>query len=136
MIDTASGKTLVDPTIFPLLSLYHTGKRAVRKDCPLSCFSVGARRLPLYFNKILLKNDKFTLTINNACVRMWKKEVLWMLSFTMFFTPAMLLLLVLALILLVQGVRRRSWKWLRASLGLFVLVCGCVSLLMEFISRM
>lgn len=59
-----------------------------------------------------------------------------MLSFTMFFTPAMLALLVLALILLVQGVRRRSWKYLRASLGVFVLVCGCVSVLMEFISRM
>lgn len=59
-----------------------------------------------------------------------------MLSFTMFFTPAMLALLVLALILLVQGVRRRSWRYLRASLGVFVLVCGCVSVLMEFISRM
>lgn len=76
MIDTASGKTLVDPTIFPLLSLYHTGKRAVLSDCPLSCFFGGSAAVPLYFNKILLKNDKFTLTINNACVRMWKKEVL------------------------------------------------------------
>lgn len=59
-----------------------------------------------------------------------------MLSFTMFFTPAMLALLVLALVLLIRGVRRRSWGYLRASLGLFVLVCGCVSLLMEFITRM
>lgn len=87
-------------------------------------------------NKILLKNDKFALTNNNARVRMWEKEVLGMLSFTMFFTPAMLALLILALILLIQGVRRRSWKWLRASLGLFVLACGCVSVLMEFITRM
>lgn len=136
MIDTASGKRLLTPP-FSLSFLYiiqESGQSERAARFPV--FSAGARRLPLYFNKILLKNDKFTLTINNACVRMWKKEVLWMLSFTMLFTPAMLLLLVLALILLVQGVRRRSWKWLRASLGLFVLVCGCVSLLMEFISRM
>lgn len=59
-----------------------------------------------------------------------------MLSFTMFFTPAMLALLVLSVILLVRGVRRRSWKNLYASLGLLVLVCGCVSVLMEFITQM
>lgn len=90
----------------------------------------------LFFSKILLKNDKFILTIDNACARMWKKEVLPMPSFTMFFTPAMLTLLVLAVILLVRGIRRRSWGWLCASLGLSALACTCVSVLMEFIARM
>lgn len=136
MIDTTSGKRLLIPP-FSLSFLYiiqESGQsgRAARFPA-LQRFS---GYLILVLNKILLKNDKFTLTINNICVRIWKKEVLCVLSFTMFFTPAMLALLILSLILLVRGVRRRSWRSFRASLGLFVLVCGCVSAVMEFISRM
>lgn len=58
------------------------------------------------------------------------------MSFTMFFTPAVLALLVLAVVWLVQGVRRRDRGRLCASLGLFVLAGACISLVMEFITRM
>jgi len=64
-----------------------------------------------------------------------KKEAVPM-SFTKFYTPAMLALLVLAVILLIQAVRRRSGWRLCASLGTFALAGLSISLVMDFITRM
>ena len=58
------------------------------------------------------------------------------MSFTMFFTPAMLALVVLAAALLVQSVRRRNPGMLCCALGLLALTGLCVSVVMEFITRM
>ena len=58
------------------------------------------------------------------------------LSFTMFFTPAVLLLAVLAVLLLVRGIRMRNRGMIFCSAGIAVLAGACVSLVMEFITRM
>lgn len=66
---------------------------------------------------------------------MWKKEAV-SVSFTKFFTPAVLLLLLLAVFLLVRGIRTRSKRLIVCSAGVLVLIGLCVSLVMEFITRM
>ena len=58
------------------------------------------------------------------------------MSFTMFFAPTMLAVLGLAAVLLVQGVRQRKRKKWLLAMGLFGLAGTCMSLLMEFITRM
>lgn len=58
------------------------------------------------------------------------------MSFTKFFTPVMLILFLLGVALLVQSIRRRSAWMLCCSLGLLALMVLCVSLVMEFITRM
>lgn len=57
-------------------------------------------------------------------------------SFTMFFTPAMLALVILAAVLLVQSIRRQNAGLLCCALGLLALTGLCVSIVMEFITRM
>lgn len=57
------------------------------------------------------------------------------MSFTLLFTPAVLILFTLAAVWLFQGVReRRTWKLLSAA-GLFLLTTACGALVMEFITR-
>ena len=74
------------------------------------------------------------MTINIHCARMWKKEV-GLMSFTMWFTPAVLLLAVLALVLLVRGIKIQS-RWMLLCAGGIILLTGlCVFLVMEFITR-
>lgn len=58
------------------------------------------------------------------------------MSFTKLFTPAVLLLAVLAGILLVRGIRARSRGLILCSAGIAALAAFCVSLVMEFITRM
>lgn len=57
------------------------------------------------------------------------------LSFTMFFTPAVVLAAALAVLLLVRGVRTRNRGMIFCSAGVAVLAGICVSLVMEFITR-
>lgn len=58
------------------------------------------------------------------------------MSFTRLFTPVVLALAVLAAILLVRGIRARSAGMIGCSVGIFVLTGVCISLVMEFITRM
>ncbi len=58
------------------------------------------------------------------------------MSFTRLFTPAVFLLVVLAAVLLVRGIRARNRWMLLCSAGIFLLTGLCVSLVMEFITRM
>ena len=57
------------------------------------------------------------------------------MSFTMFFFPAMAVLLIYGGVLLVQGVRRRSRIRIGLSLAAFTLVGASMSLLMQFVTR-
>lgn len=58
-----------------------------------------------------------------------------MLSFTKLFTPAVLFAAVLAVLLLVRGVRTRNRGMIFCSAGVAVLTGACVFLVMEFITR-
>ena len=57
------------------------------------------------------------------------------MSFTMLFTPAAVLAVLLAAVLLVRGLRSRSWSVCLCAGGLFGLTGLCVCLVMEFITR-
>ena len=58
------------------------------------------------------------------------------MSFTMFFFPAMAVLLVYGAALLVKGIRRRSRTRICMSAAMFARVGVSMSLLMQFITRM
>lgn len=58
------------------------------------------------------------------------------MTFTRMFLPVTLALLVLALVLLVQGLQRRRPRWIAAAAALLLLVAAAYALLLEFITRM
>ena len=58
------------------------------------------------------------------------------MTFTRMFLPVTLALLVLALVLLVQGLRRGRPRRIAAAAALLLLVAAAYALLLEFITRM